>query len=131
MKTRNGFVSNSSSSSFVIMGFKLNDNIINKEKFIKKFNPKAWVSREDPFTDIDDIFHDTLYDCDFGIPGAKCLSDDGPGFIGIVLADISSEDSFLDAKTIEVSDCLGRCEQLRKLLEIEDEPRIYTGTRSC
>jgi len=32
---------------------------------------------------------------------------------------------------IEVSDCLGRCEQLRKLLEIEDEPRIYTGTRSC
>lgn len=78
MKIRTGFVSNSSSSSFVCLGW-TNDNIANIEEFKEKFkeyliknNIKFTLTREDTLSEIIDtlpIFNIRIYrsDDDFAI----------------------------------------------------------------
>ena len=136
MKSRNGFVSNSSSSSFVIVGYKMGSvfselNNEKKEAIIRKYNPKMLSSETFVKYGLDDIWTDFLYSSDFGIKGVGYLSDDGPGYIGVILADIRSEDSYIQKSEMPIEDVFGKIKALQDAFGISDPPKIITGTRSC
>ena len=107
MKIRNGFVSNSSSSSFVIIGW----------------------SMEEIDSDKKDLIIEEKIDLG---EGNQYLSDDGPGYVGIVLADISSEDGeHTNSRTFSLEDLTSKISLLKNKLDIKTDPKIITGARSC
>lgn len=109
MKIRNGFVSNSSSSSFIVFGFRAKD-VLSKE-------------------DMED--RDKLYECDpFGINDIEYLSDDRDGLVGYVLADVSDCDS-IDTCDFSLEELSAKLEEFIKKYNITIKPKIYMGTRSC
>ena len=111
MKIRNGFVSNSSSSSFCIFGFKVKDVLPKDEEACEEFLKNVYSGK---------ILKDI-----------ELLGDDDDyGFIGYVIVDVSDCDS-IDNCEISLSELQERIKGLQKKLKITIEPKIYMGTRSC
>lgn len=114
MKTRKGFVSNSSSSSFVLAGYELSRESV--EKVIKQ--------DEDAFYDIDEF---------------KILdgSEDGVGnkvVAGELIIDIDSDDGFIENEIMLLEDISKRMEAVKEKIleygfEIIGEGKLYAGTR--
>ena len=129
MKNRHGFVSNSSSSSFVLIGYKLDGKI---EEIVKKFAPEIYAQlkakcEQDKGCYFEDELHDFL-NSNF-IEGITYLSDDGPGYLGRVLSQMSSEDCSFDSVTltgIELSEVM---ERVQADLEMDEPPSLIIGTR--
>lgn len=134
MKIRNGFVSNSSSSSFVIIGYKSSEIFskdIDKESIIRKYAPKFLESEANKKYGIEDIWTDFLYNTNFGIDGVSYLSDDDKSYIGIVLADVKSDEGCVDDTELSLEDIMKKVNALQDIFNIKKLPKIYTGTRSC
>jgi hypothetical protein len=100
MKTRNGFVSNSSTSSFVVLGIKHQCDFDDLERLEKK---------------IEEV-------------GLDVLTDDGDFvYIGKTIADFSDEDG-LEAGSIEI-DTTELATKLKQL-NLDEKIKIYYGTRA-
>jgi hypothetical protein len=114
MKIRNGFVSNSSSSSFVIVGFKIDKNAEDIEEMLEKLRNKC--------PDLKKIDY---------------LTDDGPYYVGMVLMDVSDEDGGFPPTEMPFEDfqkfrdtLLDNSDVIEEVLGSKPQISIWYGTRA-
>jgi hypothetical protein len=101
-----------------------------KKAFIEKYEPSLMKNVEK--WGIEDAWHELLNSSDvFGLKGISAIPDDGPGYIGVVLADIKSDDSYLESSEQSIDDAVNAVKGLQELFKIKESPKIITGTRSC
>jgi len=120
MKTRQGFVSNSSSSSFVIVGTKLTKKLeaAIKEKLGVAAGDDDWqYEKED---EIHKLGIEILYTED---------TKDGCYTVGKVLADVASDGDCLESQSYSIDDLTKMAKEVRKVLGENVDVKLMMGTR--
>lgn len=139
MKVRIGFVSNSSTSSFCILGYKVDTEDLcmeRKMQIIGAISPselkdlkKALLeceSEDDKEDTVEELFIDISY------KGSKVFDtiNDGEGgvlYLGATLCDISSDDGGAEEEEIDIDEALAKAEKARVALKLKGKPKIYSG----
>ena len=128
MKIRKGFVSNSSSSSFVVVGF-----VFPRDEFDRKILAKKLYDIDVEKDDWEDKYDDA--DADANERGIVVLdnSDCAPDCATIIGFEIARTDDCgtIDEKKIGVSGVLSKIEELRKKLDVSENHEVdfVCGTR--
>ena len=123
MKVRNGFVSNSSSSSFCILGIDLPEEDFSTEEQLKPYAEKLGYVEKDWY-DIHDFFYNQK---DFAL-----ISCEGELVLGINIAEDSNDGSgCLDFYSIDLATVQKQAEDLMEIFGIVKPLRIYSGSKLC
>ena len=180
MKIRNGFVSNSSSSSFILLGVKMTKNsLMNNpeykfqfdealkqeelklvEQWDKKLNHVDFDKHKNVYEmcksngvslpketkdffgygfdgkfeprkpNEDSIYSDMIYEQKFKFPkGISTLSDDGPTYVGKILA--TSSDDYFENGSVSIDDFKNIIDELVNIGFDPNEIKLHYGTRAC
>lgn len=137
MKIRSGFVSNSSSSSFVVKGYLLPKDNFDYNKMIEIMDKFEFDYGEDLDEDtIKDIFYweftDMLSSKDIyiGTNTEDGCPDDNTLMIGELLAEVDDEGGYFDTMVLDLENSPS-LEDLKKKLDINAPIKIIVGTRCC
>ena len=137
MKIRSGFVSNSSSSSFVVKGYLLPKDDFDYNKMIKIMDKFEFDYGEDLDEDtIKDIFYweftdmlssKNLY---IGTNTEDGCPDDNTLMIGELLGEADDEGGYFDTMVLDLENSPS-LEDLKEKLDINAPIKIIVGTRYC
>lgn len=129
MKTRQGFVSNSSTSSFVIIGYEVDENRFSMSDYATKLyglDPSK-LSEDELKDEYCDAKHNNdiiVVDCDDdGAP-------DGKHIIGFHMC--HSNESGLDSDSCDLVEAIEKLKPVRDKFDLNGETvKVFTGTRCC
>lgn len=137
MKIRSGFVSNSSSSSFVVKGYLLPKDNFDYNKMIEIMNKFEFDYGEDLDEDtIKDIFYWEFTDMlsskniYIGTNTEDGCPDNDTLMIGELLAEVDDEDGYFDTMVLDLENSPS-LEDLKEKLNINAPIKIIVGTRCC
>lgn len=137
MKIRSGFVSNSSSSSFVVKGYLLPKDNFDYNKMIEIMDKFEFDYGEDLDEDtIKDIFYWEFTDmlsCKniyIGTNTEDGCPDDNTLMIGELLAETDDEGGYFDTMVLDLENSPS-LEDLKEKLDINAPIKIIVGTRCC
>jgi len=128
MKTRSGFVSNSSSSNFVMIGYKL-DSDFDKDDFVRRYCPEKYkeIQAKHKASDLPEAI-DEFFCCSTLGNGIQYLSDDNEGYLGKVLAD---EEYFDGTKTLDGVEFSKIMKEVQEFMGKDEPPSLIFGARAC
>lgn len=137
MKIRNGFVSNSSSSSFVVKGYLLPKDNFDYNKMIEIMNKFEFDYGEDLDEDtIKDIFYWEFTDMlsskniYIGTNTEDGCPDNNTLMVGELLAEVDDEGGYFDTMVLDLENSPA-LEDLKEKLDINAPIKIIVGTRCC
>lgn len=137
MKIRSGFVSNSSSSSFVVKGYLLPKDNFDYNKMIEVMDKFEFDYGEDLDEDtIKDIFYWEFTDMlsskniYIGTNTEDGCPDDNTLMIGELLAEVDDEGGYFDTMVLDLENSPS-LEDLKEKLDINAPIKIIVGTRCC
>ncbi len=143
MKIRKGFVSNSSSCSFVVVGYRTQKDETIWERMFEKFGKQEWEDFKEKYysewksmsnSEKREAFYEMMHLIPFDI-----IDNDEDGYksnthmiIGEVIA--TSDDEYMEQNVIQVNESSELDETLIgifKELDMEYEKVVLTGTKMC
>jgi hypothetical protein len=133
MKIRNGFVSNSSSSSFVLLGFEVNyhKDPMGVLEIIRAITGKPL---EDSMDEINDLLYSSVDGAVFdgkdrgGHRWTYIHMDQGQGYIGLPLAHGSN---YMDSGSLSMDQLVKLIGIMREKVPMIQEIKLHWGEHSC